>query len=246
MNLSLIFLITLHMNYSLKDLQENKTQKEFKFLTPLKDVLIEKFSKEVVENDKLTREHLHEIMCKDEMKESIIAAYSSLEELRILRDYSNLTETSISETRKTRAKSVEEKVEVKPLDLFFRFNGKDTPLSYASHHRDYSSSCSMKLEDLYIVTDKKAFDEYILELLVAEEEKSKADIAKKAEKKREELIKRNEFCAKYGIKGKPTECELEAAKILEALDNGKAEERFKAVLELVKRGDCCGYCCDDY
>jgi len=218
------------MVVTLEDLKKGNGKvnlKEFKFLTPLSDILEKEYGKDVLNSDKMTLSALNEAL-ETICKNKILAAYHTAEEL-IIGSYSNLLSLNKKEKEDFDFKKA-------CLDTLNMENVlKEFGIQYGDYKYSWRSRYEFLLHEIYIVTDVAAFEDYRFELMLEIEEKEKIEISKRNEEKRNKYIKEKELAEKYGIAIKNIPSYIEDITILEGLENKDPKKRLRALGDLLEK-----------
>lgn len=222
------------MLYTVEQLVNNTKPTEFKFLTPIKDVINKKYNN-ILSNEKLTREHLRKIV-QEVAEENTLAKYANLEEIKIISKFSGISHSSDKKLSLVEGAIV---AFYNELSLEGHFSRRDM---YSSRRNE------LKLDEIFVVNDLKAAEEYTLDLLIKAEATRIENIKKQEEKAREDLKKNSALATKYGIKGKIDYDNRAKIEFLEAFDSkATPAEKFKALSRVMDCGGCgCDCCCDDW
>lgn len=231
------------MTVSLKDLKENKGQKkEFSFLKSLSEVFEEKYSSI---KDSFTKESLREA-CEEVMKDySTVAIYNDPTTL-LLAGAKDLRVHSYADNKKedgTFKLTFDKRVMFSSAS---RYNDVINYIERGNNTYRYNDYRTL-LEELYVVTDEVALQEYAIELLIIQEEEQKIKVAEKEAKRREETKDKLALTAKYEFPVSSNQG-LEIARFLETFEKNDPKASFKSLETLLNdHSDCCGCCdCDCY
>lgn len=214
------------MKVSLKDLKKNKGQKkELNFLTPLTE-LIEKEYKEIL--DSFTKDNYGEAIEEILQKYTYSAVYDTPEKICFTGKYSSRHDLYFIEKKKEN--------KVTPDNLTIHLYGLNKVAKDALENYDGWGTISnnYKLTEIYIVTDKKAFEEYALDEMVKYEELRIKELKEEEEREREELKTHLKHVELYGKDYKDNRHYRTTIKLLEALNKGTEKEKFEAVSEAVE------------
>lgn len=208
------------MKVSLKDLKKNKGErKEFSFLKSVKEILDKEYG-ELVKD--FTADNYREALEESLKDYNITAAYITPEEIAV-GEKPALFGGRVDKSKK------KEKVEVtitsrltKDPERFDQILLKKGP---------WLNTYYVKLEDFYVVSDEKAFEEYVLNILIKKEEEVIKETKKRAEEERDHLKLERERMKKYGKLYTGCTNDRKVIDIIEALEETNPEKKFNKLRE---------------
>ena len=185
------------MKVTLKDLSTNKgKKKEYKFLTPLVDLLKKEYGKLVKEfDDEVYAEALNELIKKDES--ILIAVYKSPEKLLFAKkrrgDFRSYN-ISYKGKREESTELLQDKLEYTIGTMY-----EDPTQAYTRPgYYGYGEGVRVSLTEIYVVTDNALFEEFIIGELIKKEEEEIKKVKKQAEEEQKEARESRQLVAKYG------------------------------------------------
>jgi len=215
------------MRLTLKDLKENKgKKKEFKFLTPVVKLLEKEYKKLLPEFDRsLYAEAIKELHGEG----STFVYYVTPNELAFnpimgKGGYGEYAITKIDDEKGWEVSNVQ-----------IRLNNltQDPEKALNVNQNFWANSEKIPLEDLYMVTDEKAFEEFVFDVMLKREEKEIDHIKKVNKKEKETLLKNKELVGKYGEKVL-TWTGRRAVEFLEAVKSDDEKEAFDSLLAFME------------
>jgi len=212
------------MKLTLKDLKKNKGQKkDFKFLTPMIDLLKKEYKKILPEFDiNMYSEAINEVIGDS----AILAIYETPEKLR----YASVSKGKRNYSITLKDSKEGTKFENMYLTLYNTLISPENALISEGHY--WHSSYTTKLEDLYVITDTKAFEEFVFETMLEEEAKQIEDTKKYEAKKRKEVKDKKELLTKYGPKASTTDGRF-ALNLMKAMEEKDDKKKFDTLLKVV-------------
>lgn len=211
------------MKISLKDLKENKGQKkEFKFLVPVADLLKKEYKKLLNDFDgELFGEALQELVNTADNKQMLFATYESPEKL-IFRYMSHFPIRGVKKIDKEKGWSLENaKVNISDVTA-------DPERVYERKGDIWGRNVDVPLSELYVITDKKAFEEFVFDVMIKREEKRIKELKQEKAKQRDTLKEKAALREKYGVNINDYNV-FNRVKLLEALETGTPNDKYKAL-----------------
>lgn len=212
------------MTYSLEDLKKNGGKlKEFKFLTPLSEILEKEHGKKILESEKLREENIREML--EKLNDKKFVHYSTPTELKVTKDISLAAFKSIGSF------DANDKIPAFNERLTLTLDSTELVIDFLAGKRYYYGNTRVRLttSNIYVVTDEKAFEDYVFLLMLEEEATKKAELEKDEKEKRENTKLSLERKAKYNL----SSISEEDLRLIEFIEAKTDEEKFKAFKELL-------------
>jgi len=215
------------MQVTLKELRKNGgKRKEYKFLTPVLD-LIKKEYGEIM--DSFTPDNYGEAIDEVMEKYTYIAVYESPELLKTAIKEKYRYEVSYKETKE------EEKVlDPKKILIFisgFTSEYDETLTIDRGRWNRYTKNVS--LNELYVITDNDAFEEFVVEFLVKREEEEVEAIRETGKLERETTKLERRRIELYGEDFKRNSMGIKAIELIEAFEEKDPKNKYKKVVEVL-------------
>jgi len=210
------------MKITLKDLKKNKGQKKtFKFLTPVVDLLKKEYKKILSEFDlSMYGEALNEIIGDN----GTVAVYDTPEKLRYGVITKNNRNFSLDHLDRAKGNGIEN------ISITLYKTTKEPEKAFLNKEDYWNSRYAVKLEDLYVVTDTKAFEEFVFESMLEDEKKEIERIKKREEEERTKIKETGDLLKKFGTKVDTSKGRL-ALSILKAIKEDDEKKAFDMLLK---------------
>jgi len=215
------------MKTTLKDLKKNKgIKKEFKFLTPLSE-LIEKEYKEIIPS--FSTENYKEATIEVFREHKYLAFYDSSTTLRtaIAKDYNHGINF--------RPGKKKEDASFSTLQIQLDTTYKNPAVTLKLESGTWGSQSTLGLDELFVVTDEKAFEDFVLEYLIKEERERIESIKERAKENKEEVKTKVERIMRFGKEVDENSYNSKAADLILALEESADKDKLEKVSEVIRR-----------
>jgi len=99
----------------------------------------------------------------------------------------------------------------------------------------WGSQFTLGLDELFVVTDEKAFEEFVLEYLIKEEEERIETIKERTKENKEEVKTKVERITRFGKEVDENNYNSKAADLILALEESTDKDKLEKVSEVIRR-----------